>query len=193
VSDFIEVYKHAFSPEFCSGLIDFFKWSKENNKTWRRTEASGNAKNDEACCLNPTNNHEINFTSSNLAGYIREFNEVFWDRCYTEYRTKYDTLNSFGAHTIFSYKLQETHPTEGYHIWHAEQDCVEHSRRIAAYIVYLNDVVEGGETEFLYQSKRVPPSEGTLVIFPSSYTHTHRGNPPLSGTKYILTGWVEFS
>lgn len=193
MQDFIGVYQNVFSPDFCSGLIDFFKWSKENNKTWRRSEASGNQKNDESCCLNPVAQSEINFTLSHLTGYVREFNEVFWDQCYTDYRNKYDTLNSFASHTILSYKLQETKPTEGYHIWHAEQDCIEHSRRIAAYIVYLNDVKEGGETEFLYQAKRVAPTRGTLVIFPSSYTHTHRGNPPLTNTKYILTGWVEFA
>ena len=65
--------------------------------------------------------------------------------------------------------------------------------RSGAYILYLNDVPEGGETEFLYQRLRVSPKEGTLVIFPASYTHTHRGNPPLRGSKYIMTGWIEFS
>lgn len=192
MTDFIGVYEGALSPEFCNGVIEYFKWCKNNNKTWRRNESSANDKSDEACGLTPSNQYEINFAYANLSGYIEEFNSVFWDRCYREYSTKYDTLNKFSEHTIFNYKVQETYPGEGYHIWHAEQDSAEHSRRIAAYIVYLNDVIDGGETEFLYQSKRVPPKTGTLVIFPASYTHTHRGNPPLSGVKYILTGWIEF-
>jgi len=25
-----------------------------------------------------------------------------------------------------------------------------------------------------------------------AFTHTHRGNPPLSNTKYIMTGWLEY-
>jgi len=60
------------------------------------------------------------------------------------------------------------------------------------WMVYLNDVEEGGETEFLYQHKRLKPEQGTLVIWPASFTHTHRGNPPLSNDKYIVTGWTEF-
>ena len=51
---------------------------------------------------------------------------------------------------------------------------------------------EGGETEFLYQSMRVKPKQGTLLIWPAAFTHTHRGNPPLSNEKYIVTGWTEF-
>ena len=59
-------------------------------------------------------------------------------------------------------------------------------------MIYLNDVEEGGETEFLYQSIRVAPKAGTLLIWPAGFTHTHRGNPPLSGDKYIATGWVQY-
>jgi hypothetical protein len=60
-------------------------------------------------------------------------------------------------------------------------------------MVYLNDVLDGGETEFLYQSRRVKPREGRVVIFPVQWTHTHRGNPPLSGEKYIATSWLHLN
>ena len=57
-------------------------------------------------------------------------------------------------------------------------------------ITYLNDDFDGGETEFLYQGIRVKPEKGKTVIFPASYTHMHRGNPPIGGTKYIATTWA---
>jgi len=59
-------------------------------------------------------------------------------------------------------------------------------------MIYLNDVEEGGETEFLYYARRIKPTQGTLLIWPAYFTHAHRGNPPLSNTKYIITGWIEF-
>ena len=56
-------------------------------------------------------------------------------------------------------------------------------------MIYLNDVKEGGETEFLYHSKRIKAEKGKIIIFPTDFMHTHRGNPPISNSKYILTGW----
>ena len=58
---------------------------------------------------------------------------------------------------------------------------------------YLNDVQEGGETEFFYQDLKIKPKKGTMVIAPAGFTHTHRGNKPISNDKYILTSWVLFN
>ena len=33
------------------------------------------------------------------------------------------------------------------------------------------------------------PVAGDVLIFPCGYTHTHRGNPPIGGTKYLVTSW----
>ena len=57
-------------------------------------------------------------------------------------------------------------------------------------MIYLNDVEEGGETEFLHFSKRIKPKTGRIVIWPAGFPYVHRGNPPLSGVKYILTSWM---
>jgi hypothetical protein len=119
------------------------------------------------------------------------FNNNFWP-CYELFANKYDALKNSGSHNNYAWKVQKTEVSQGYHAWHYEADCLENSRRVLAWILYLNDIEDGGETEFLYQAKRVKPKAGTLVIWPASFTHVHRGNPPLSNTKYIVTGWVEF-
>ena len=55
--------------------------------------------------------------------------------------------------------------------------------------MYFNDINDSGETEFLYQKQKIKPKAGRVVIFPGSFTHLHRGNPPYQ-TKYIATGWI---
>lgn len=190
--DFIRVYDKVVNKEFCRGLIDYFEWSKQNQKTWNR-EDSGLIKKDEALKLNPRTFYEITFVEEHLGNYIKDFNDVFWNECYNSYVNDFDVIRDLGTHNIFTYKIQKTLPSEGYHVWHCESDSRLRSSRVLAYILFLNDVPLGGETEFLYQRKRVDPVEGRLVVFPAAFTHTHRGNPPLKGSKYILTGWVEFN
>ena len=52
-----------------------------------------------------------------------------------------------------------------------------------------DDVPEGGETSFLNQRRRVNPKAGSVCLFPAAFPWVHRGEPPLSGVKYIATGW----
>jgi hypothetical protein len=58
--------------------------------------------------------------------------------------------------------------------------------------IYLNDNFDEGETEFLYQQKRVRPKVGSVLIAPTAFTHTHRGNMPKGNDKYIATSWILF-
>ncbi|NRB22559.1 2OG-Fe(II) oxygenase [Shewanella sp.] len=85
----------------------------------------------------------------------------------------------------------------GYPHWHSEQfpqaGHNEALHRVVLYMFYLNDVEEGGETEFFYQNRKLKPKKGTMVIAPAGFTHSHRGNKPVSNDKYIATSWVMFN
>ncbi len=85
----------------------------------------------------------------------------------------------------------------GYPYWHSEvYPQLQHNEalhRVLLFMFYLNDVEEGGETEFYYQKRKIAPKKGTMVIAPGYFTHTHRGNKPVSNDKYILTSWVLFN
>ena len=82
----------------------------------------------------------------------------------------------------------------GYPYWHCEQypklDQGEALHRAVLWTIYLNDDFAEGETEFLYQGRKITPRTGSLLIAPGGFTHTHRGNRPRGGDKYIATSWV---
>ena len=79
-----------------------------------------------------------------------------------------------------------------YAMWHSEAGELSNCDRAMAWMIYLNDDFKGGETEFKFQKHREKPETGKLVIWPASFTHTHRGGMILEGVKHIATGWVHY-
>lgn len=84
----------------------------------------------------------------------------------------------------------------GYPYWHCElypkDASAETLHRTLLWTIYLNDGFAAGETEFFYPSRKIAPKTGALLIAPTAFTHTHRGNTPLGADKYIATSWVLF-
>ena len=86
----------------------------------------------------------------------------------------------------------------GYPYWHCElypkagDSQSETLHRTLLWTIYLNDGFAEGETEFLHQQRKIAPKAGTLLIAPAAFTHTHRGNMPKGGDKYIATSWILF-
>ena len=117
---------------------------------------------------------------------------VNFDIAWNHYAKNTGALNAYDTKFYFTgLKIQKTLPTEGYHVWHIEHGKgFENEPRAFVFSIYLNDIEDGGETEFLHFSKRVKPKTGRIVIWPAAFPYVHRGNPPLSGKKYILTSWM---
>lgn len=97
-----------------------------------------------------------------------------------------DPLGSTG------YKIQKYRKNEGHFHWHVDSFGPLAETRLLALILYLNDVDEGGETEFHHQARRVQPRTGEAILFPTAWTHMHRGAIPLSGDKYVISSFFRF-
>lgn len=84
----------------------------------------------------------------------------------------------------------------GYPYWHCElyprAADGETLHRHLLWTLYLNDGFDDGETEFLFQQRKVAPRTGDLLLAPTAFTHTHRGNRPNGGDKFIATSWILF-
>ena len=74
--------------------------------------------------------------------------------CYDVYSKKYFNLRTFDTQ-IYNSNIQRTLPGQGYHVWHCENEHMYRASnpRVLAVMMYLNDVNDGGETEFIFQHK----------------------------------------
>jgi len=61
--------------------------------------------------------------------------------------------------------------------------------RVLSGLLYLNDDFEGGEIDFRRQNYRIKPTAGTIIFFPSSWTHPHTAMPVTRGIRYNIVSW----
>ncbi len=188
INNFIGVYDNYITEEECNKAINFYEQRVKFNQTINRIgfeKASVLTKQDQQFFANE---HNIDLWWKELKTMMVNF-----DLAFQNYLTQTGAKESYDVDQFFytCLKLQKTLPTEGYHVWHLEHGPgYDNEPRAFVFSIYLNDVEEGGETEFLHFSKRVKPKKGRIVIWPAGFPYLHRGNPPLAGEKYILTSWM---
>jgi len=188
ISNFIGVYDNYITKEMCDEAISLYEKENRFNHTVNRLGG-------EKASILKKQDQQFFLMGDNL--------DVWWETCkvlmvnldlaWNHYAKNTGALDVYdgGPFHFTSMKIQKTLPTEGYHVWHIEHGKgFENEPRAFVFSVYLNDVEEGGETEFLHFSKRVKPKTGRIVFWPAGFPYVHRGNPPLSGEKYLLTSWI---
>ena len=187
--DHIAIFDNVLTKEHCEKLMDYYEYWDKRRATHNRENPALMIEDKQLFIDQKSNPDGIDLYTDD---HVSDIIVPALNNCYTQYLDNYSILKEGLSHTFYQLKMQKTLPKQGYHVWHYERDDRKTTNRITSFLLYLNDVDNGGETEFLYQSLRVAPKAGRMVIFPSAYTHTHRGNPPLNGVKYIVAGCSEF-
>ena len=108
---------------------------------------------------------------------------------YMERYTETKELYAYYESSVETYNIQRYLPQEGFKKWHCERCQI--SSRCLVFMTYLNDVKDGG-TYFKYQNILTKAKKGLTLIWPTDFTHTHKGQISNKETKYILTGWFNF-
>jgi len=113
--------------------------------------------------------------------------------CLQNYLQKYTYANNVESFSINDdVNIQYYKPNGGFKVWHMENSGSQKNlHRHLVFMTYLNDVPDGG-TEFLYQGLKTPAKKGLTVIWPATWTHTHKGEISKTKEKYIITGWYSF-
>ena len=74
---------------------------------------------------------------------------------------------------------------------HVDVGDVESSKRKLAFLFYLNDEFEGGQTAF--GDTLITPVKGDILIFPPMWMFPHAGMPVTRGTKYIMSSYLHYN
>ena len=78
-------------------------------------------------------------------------------------------------------------PREAEHTEHGVDE--DDSRRVLAWMFYLNDIKIEGGTCWPQQGFISKPEAGDLYIWPAGWTHSHYGIPAPKENKYFISGW----
>lgn len=190
---FIGIYRDVYPEGYCQHLISEFdrleKMGVGSNRV-NSENAKRHVKNDYQIGMSLRQHNALPFNDQDPVTLFFEHLQ----KCYDDYASVFSTLQQ-GSIRANIMKMQRTDPGGGYHIWHSEQGNGEQASRALVYMLYLNTLKpeEAGETEFLYQQERYRPTENTMILWPASYTHTHRGNTVFGQrSKYIVTGWFYY-
>ncbi|QYK10768.1 2OG-Fe(II) oxygenase [Shewanella mangrovisoli] len=220
--DFIEVYPNALPDDLCDRLILAFEQhagvvdGQTGNGVDLEKKISRDLTLDNFADLQPIKNELLSYTLKGSTDYFTKYSMALMGavavsvsdeqgQAVTLTPNNFERLGKPRAEALVKYlyrsgsiNVQKYQQNKGgYPHWHSEQfpqlNHNEALHRVVLYMFYLNDVEEGGETEFYYQQRKISPKKGTMVIAPAGFTHSHRGNMPISNDKYIATSWVMFN
>lgn len=196
MNNFIFENNNSICPELCDEIIDLFG----KNQTKREGSTLGGINKKikdttdlviEKSCSKWTKIYNFLETelTANLQNYLNSINKNYVN--INNGQSSFELLSNKNIE-ISPFMVQCYIKNEGKYVYHNDFH-VDHgnkSFRVITYLFYLNDVLEGGETEFLAGDIKIKPKKGKLILFPASWTFPHCGKMPISSNKYIITGWI---
>lgn len=175
------------SDAVCSDLISFF----EENPALQAGGLVGAGLIDEVksstdITIYPKNLLDPKYKPVDL--YIQELY-----KCYRDYAEQWSFLNELPSLQIGTFNIQKYSQGGHFKKIHTERATLETAHRVFAWMTYLNNVKDGGETTFTHYDLHIRPEKGKTLIWPAEWTHAHFGGVVTSGEKYVITGWMHFS
>ena len=172
----------------CDEIINFF----EENKDLQKPGIAGKGENH---LIKKTTDISIKPTELENLKY-KCFKDYITDlhKCFIDYQDQWPFLKTMIKDVdIGLFNVQKYSPGDHFSHVHTERSSIDSIHRIFAWMTYLNDVDDGGTTNFTHYNMKIKPQKGKTLIWPAEWTHAHSGEILNSGLKYIITGWMHFS
>ena len=165
-------------------IVNFF----ENNK-----QKQGPGRAEGIVNLDHKSSIDVTILPSDLEknGYniFKDYSDILCG-LYNDYKASFKILPKMNVY-LSNLNIQKYNTGGHYQGFHTERTGKESMHRMFAWMTYLNDVDDGGETYFPHYDLRFKPEKGKTLIWPSDWTHAHCGEIVKSGEKYIINGWFE--
>ena len=172
----------------CDNLINFFETNRKSHHAGVSGDGTVNVTDKKSIDLkiNPSDLDKKLFCD--VAIYMEHLKA-----CYLDYLEQWSYLKSLKLDMhIGSFNMQKYETGGHFGHLHSERTSLETLYRTLVWMTYLNDVKEGGETEFPMFGLKVKPEKSKTIIWPAEWTHAHLGRVVTQGHKYIITGWMHF-
>jgi len=171
------------NDKVCDALIKYFNNTDNKRQGMIEDEDGPGINIDKKDCtetpISPDSNEQVWYD------YKTELKKVL-----DLYIEKYPDANNVAKFRLTeNTNIQYYKPGGGFKTWHTERETI--STRHLVFMTYLNDVDDGG-TEFKNQKIKLPAKKGLTVMWPTDWTHTHRGVISNTQDKYIITGWFNY-
>ena len=175
------------NDNLCKEIIKFFDENKGLQK--KGTTALGtNYTNKKTTDISINPNELKNDKYKCFNSYIDELY-----KCFIDYQLQWPFLKSMVKNVdIGSFNVQKYSKGDHFSQIHTERASLKSSNRLFAWMTYLDNVEDGGTTNFLHYGIKIKPEIGKTLIWPAEWTHAHSGEILGSGEKHIITGWMNF-
>ena len=175
------------NKKLCNEIVSFFEGNKDLSKEGTTTLGKNiKAKKTTDITINPKDLEKPKYEI--FKKYFKELHN-----CYVDYQKQWSFVKSiFSSVDIGVFNVQKYNPGDHFSHLHCERTSLNSLHRLFAFMTYLNNVEDGGKTNFDYYGIKVKPEIGKTLIWPAEWTHAHTGEVLKSGTKYIVTGWLHF-
>ena len=173
--------------KICDDLIDYFKKNKKHSLEGEIIN-NNSIKNIDK---NIKDSLDLLIENNNFNYPFNEYRKNL-QKCLNEYLKRYPEANKCDKFNVSNpYNIQYYRANGGFKKWHYESFGKTTCTRNLVFMTYLNNVKNAG-TEFKYQEIKTECKKGLTLIWPTGFTHTHKGIINKKNEKYIITGWFSY-
>jgi prolyl 4-hydroxylase len=179
LADYIKVYDGALEPAICDAMVARFELDTANQEQVDYKQIRRFAVLDVSQSAGWRDMHDLLFQ-----GLVAAVERYVAD-CAIQWIPPNQGIEDFRIKRYRPGTGEEFKP-------HVDISNADLARRMIVAFWYLNDVAEGGETEFVSLGLAVKPKKGRLLMFPPTFLYPHAGRPPRSNSKYIVGSYTRY-